>query len=94
MYKKYIIAQSDLLLNISLVGGQSLKWINHERDGQMIYQLSTDQKTVIIKATNYCQCEFISILIHKKIKNMNESFIVNNGSAILNKPLQFSATLV
>ena len=47
LLKKKILAYSDLLLNIPLAGGQSLKWINHEREAQMIYPLMTDQHTVI-----------------------------------------------
>ena len=30
LFKKWICACSELLLNISLTGGQWLKWINHE----------------------------------------------------------------
>ena len=37
---------SDLLLNISLAGGQSLKCINHELEARMIYPLTTDRQTV------------------------------------------------
>ena len=37
LFKKQICAGSDLLLNISLVGGQSLKWINHEREVRSIH---------------------------------------------------------
>ena len=60
----------------------------------MIYPLTTNRQTVIYLATNHCQCKFISILTHKKIKNMNESFIVYNDSAILNRLSEFPATLV
>ena len=36
----------------------------------------------------------ISILTHKKFRNMNESFRVYNDSAILNGALEFPVTLV
>ena len=60
----------------------------------MIYPLTTDRQTVIYLATNHCQCEFISNLTDKKVKNMNESFIVYNDSVILNRLSEFHATLV
>ena len=47
MFKKTIRARSDLLLNISLAGGQSFKWINHEREARMINPITTDRQTVI-----------------------------------------------
>ena len=42
IFKKYIDARSDLLLDISLAGGQSLKSINHERKVRVIYTITTD----------------------------------------------------
>ena len=94
MFKEYIRAGSDLLLNISLAGGQSLKWISHERIGGEIYKLTTDRQTVIYQAANHCQHEYISILTHKMIKNMNEYFKVYKDSAILERALEFPVTLV
>ena len=40
------------------------------------------------------QHESISILTHKKIRNMNQSFKVYNDSAILNSVLEFPVTHV
>ena len=48
---------------------------------------------MIYQATNHSQREYNSILTHKKIKNMNESFRVYNDSAILNRVLEFPVTL-
>ena len=51
LLKKYIRAGGDLLLNTSLVGGQSTKWIKHEdereREVRVIYQLTSDRQPVI-----------------------------------------------
>ena len=47
LFKKQIPTLSDLLLIISLAGGQSLKWINQEREARMIYSLTTDRQKVI-----------------------------------------------
>ena len=47
LFKILIGARSNLLLNISLAGGQSLKWINHECKAWMIYPLTTDWQAVI-----------------------------------------------
>ena len=82
-----------MLLNISLAGGQSLKWINHEREARMIYKLTTDGQTVLYQATIHCQHESILILTHKKIENMNDSFRFYTDSAILNRALEFPAKL-
>ena len=38
--------------------------------------------------------EFISILTHKKIENMNKSFKVYNHPATLNTMLEFTVTFV
>ena len=42
--KKKVCTFSDLLLKISLAGGQSLNWINHESqcEARMIYLLRTN----------------------------------------------------
>ena len=77
-----------------MAGGQSLKWINRERVAREIYKLTTDRQTVIYKATHYCQREYILILIHQNIKNINKSFRVYKVSAILNRALEFPVTLV
>ena len=60
----------------------------------MINPLTTDQQTAIYLATTHFQCECISILSHKQIKNMNERFRVHNNSALLNRVLEFPITLV
>ena len=60
----------------------------------MIYPLNYDWPTDSDILSNKSLSEFISILTHKKIKYMNESFIVYNDSAILNRLSQFPATLV
>ena len=61
---KLIRARNDLLLNISLAGGQSLKWINHERK-VCIYFDSNTQK---IKNMN------------KSFRVYNDSAILNKMS--------------
>ena len=42
----------------------------------------------------YLSVDLYLYLTHKKIKNMSESFIVYNDSAILNRPSEFPATLL
>ena len=46
LVKKQIHACSDLLLNISLAGGQSLKWINHEREAGIASDLYTNKSPI------------------------------------------------
>ena len=61
IFKKYIDARSDLLLYISLTGGQSLKWINHEREGRVIYTNTTDrrwQDAISMLAATVKNCTF------------------------------------
>ena len=39
---RFAIVVIDLLLSIPSSGGQFVKWMNHEREAQVIYALMTD----------------------------------------------------
>ena len=54
----------------------------------------TDQQTMTCKATNCCQHQYISILTHKKIENMNNNLRFYIVSAISDRALEFPVNFV
>ena len=61
----------------------------------MIYKLAIDRKTVIYyRAKGHFQREFILIITHKKVENMNVYFGVYDEFAILNRTLAFPVSRV
>ena len=50
-FKNYIRVGSDLLLGVSLAGGQSLEIINHEQEARVLCLLTNDQHLCVFNSS-------------------------------------------